>query len=117
MADVSGKVHKIIRDYIDQEEYFTINRARQYGKTTMLYLLRDALKDDYVILNLSFEGKEEYFTSLKTFAAGLNFSFYQALKRDFSALAQIFSEKIEAALAMENLEAGLLYCARGQKEK
>lgn len=117
MADVSGKVHKIIRDYIDQEEYFTINRARQYGKTTMLYLLRDALKDDYVILNLSFEGKEEYFTSLKTFAAGLNFSFYQALKRDFSALAQIFSEKIEAALAMEEFGSRItLLCERAERK-
>lgn len=41
MADVSDKVNLIIKEYIEEEEYFTINRARQYGKTTILYLLQE----------------------------------------------------------------------------
>lgn len=44
MADVSNKINHIIREYIEEEEYFTINRARQYGKTTILYLLQESLK-------------------------------------------------------------------------
>jgi hypothetical protein len=33
MVDISGKLEKIMR-LIDDGSYFTINRARQYGKTT-----------------------------------------------------------------------------------
>jgi len=33
---------------VDYGEYFTINRARQYGKTTTLSLLKKALDDEYI---------------------------------------------------------------------
>ena len=39
MVDTGKKIDNITQDYIDQGCYFTINRARQYGKTTTLYLL------------------------------------------------------------------------------
>ncbi len=61
MADVQGKVKRIIEEYVDQEEYFTIDRARRYGKTTILYLVQEKLKERCVVLSISFEGKEEYF--------------------------------------------------------
>ncbi len=35
MVDISDKIEQI-RAMVDMEEYFTINRARQYGKTTTL---------------------------------------------------------------------------------
>ena len=56
MADTSAKVDAIIRDYIEKNEYFTINRARQYGKTTTLELLYQRLKGRYVVMDMSFEG-------------------------------------------------------------
>lgn len=37
MVDVSGRVDTIIADYIDEGKYFTVNRARQYGKSTMFF--------------------------------------------------------------------------------
>ena len=37
-------------------EYFTINRARQYGKTTLLNLLEEKLAHEYTVLSISFEG-------------------------------------------------------------
>jgi hypothetical protein len=37
MVDTSGKIDVIVHDYIEQGAYFTINRARQYGKTTTLF--------------------------------------------------------------------------------
>ncbi|MCD8370353.1 MAG: ATP-binding protein [Clostridiales bacterium] len=101
MADVSGKIHQIIQDYINREEYFTINRARQSGKTTILYLLQEALKSDYVVISISFEGKEEYFSSLHNFAEGLNLSFHKVLKKESPALATIFSKPLRETLAME----------------
>jgi len=39
MVDVSSKMDAIVQDYIDKGKYFTISRARQYGKTTILYLV------------------------------------------------------------------------------
>ncbi len=55
MVDLSGKV-KEIRELVDAGKYFTINRARQYGKTTTLTALRNSLLDDYVVVSLDFQG-------------------------------------------------------------
>lgn len=55
MVDTSKKIDLII-ERIEAEEYFTINRARQYGKTTTLAALFRKLKDSYMVLRLSFEG-------------------------------------------------------------
>ena len=54
MVDISGKV-KEIRKLVDAGKYFTINRARQYGKTTTLKALQKALQSDYFVIGLSFE--------------------------------------------------------------
>ncbi len=41
---------------IDKGSYFTINRARQYGKTTTLQAIRRRLSGKYLIIKTSFEG-------------------------------------------------------------
>ena len=71
MVDISSKIENIISDYIDAGKYFTINRARQYGKTTLLYLLEEKLKDRNIVLSLSFEAADDYFTSPRNLALGL----------------------------------------------
>ena len=58
MVDIRNKVAQI-KELIDNGEYFTINRARQYGKTTTLYALKKALGDEYKIISLTFEGLGE----------------------------------------------------------
>lgn len=57
MADTSAKFKAITR-LVEQGKYFTINRPRQYGKTTMLFALANALKQtgEYVVFRTSFEG-------------------------------------------------------------
>ena len=55
MVDITDKIDEIIRDYIECDEYFVINRARQYGKSTTLELLYSRLKKDYLVLDISFE--------------------------------------------------------------
>jgi len=57
MADVSGKLAQTF-GMVEEGEYFTINRPRQYGKTTMLYILSDMLRktEKYIVFNISFEG-------------------------------------------------------------
>ena len=67
MADISGKIAQIKR-LIDNRCYFTINRARQYGKTTILAALERELKDEYTIAALSFQGLgNESFASSEMF--------------------------------------------------
>ena len=55
MVDISGKIDKIM-ELIDYGHYFTINRGRQYGKTTTLYQLEKRLADGYICASISFEG-------------------------------------------------------------
>lgn len=71
MVDISGRVDRIVKEYIEHGQYFTINRARQYGKTTTLYLLERRLREEYLVLSLSFEAADEYFASLGSLAEGL----------------------------------------------
>ena len=47
MVGISERLQKI-KELVDRGEYFTINRARQYGKTTTLRTLRKYLKDEAV---------------------------------------------------------------------
>ena len=57
MVDVSDKLKNIV-NLIDDEEYFIINRPRQYGKTTTLFLLNKILNnnEEYLPIKISFEG-------------------------------------------------------------
>ena len=56
MVDISAKLDEIEK-LVDGRHYFTINRARQYGKTTTLFHLEQRLmsKGDYVCASISFE--------------------------------------------------------------
>ena len=64
------KRFKAVEELIDFGEYFTINRARQYGKTTMLNMIWRGLSDKYLVVPLSFEGLgDEAFASSEAFVA------------------------------------------------
>jgi Predicted AAA-ATPase. len=55
MVDITNKVEKI-EEMVDYGYYFTINRPRQYGKTTILNTLAKKLRDGYAVIKTSFEG-------------------------------------------------------------
>ena len=54
MVDLSERV-KAIKQMVDAEKYFTINRARQYGKTTTIVALGFALSDQYDVISIDFQ--------------------------------------------------------------
>ena len=54
MVDLTDRVNEI-RKIVDAGKYFVINRARQYGKTTTLYALKNAIKEDYDVVSLDFQ--------------------------------------------------------------
>lgn len=45
---------------VDKGAYFTIHRARQYGKTTLLHALESFLKPDYLVINIDFQKLAAY---------------------------------------------------------
>jgi len=56
MADISNKVSQIAA-MVEKGQYFTINRARQYGKTTTIRQLEKILlENSYQVARISFEG-------------------------------------------------------------
>lgn len=67
MADVHAKLDAI-EPLVTQGKYFIINRPRQYGKTTTMYLLRRRLAATYVVIPMSFEGMSD-----ETFAESARF--------------------------------------------
>jgi len=58
MVDMSDKIEQIVK-MVNKRQYFTINRARQYGKTTILGLLEKTLQTHYRVARISFENLDE----------------------------------------------------------
>lgn len=54
MVNISDKLQKI-KAMVDAGEYFTINKARQYGKTTTLNGLAELLQEEYEVIYLDFQ--------------------------------------------------------------
>ena len=80
MVNMKDRIDQIITEYVKKGDYFTINRARQFGKTTTLYLLEKHLKQQYLVIRLSFEAADELFCSHAIFARGLIRSIRRELK-------------------------------------
>ena len=57
-----------IKKMVDKGQYFSINKGRQYGKTTILKALREYLKNDYVVISMDFQ-----FVSTSEFATENSF--------------------------------------------
>ena len=54
MVDITDKVMEI-KKLVDAGKYFSINRARQYGKTTTVSALSQSLSEQYTVLLLDFQ--------------------------------------------------------------
>ncbi|MDM8526453.1 AAA family ATPase, partial [Desulfococcaceae bacterium HSG8] len=75
MVDTSAKIEQILQ-LVEEGEYFTINRPRQFGKTTTLSLLMKRLfaTETYLPLRISFEGlATESYASQQRFLSGFRF--------------------------------------------
>ena len=59
MVDITSRLSEI-KGYVDRGEYFAINKARQYGKTTILRALKEYLKDDYYVISMDFQMQMSY---------------------------------------------------------
>jgi hypothetical protein len=80
MVDISDKIRRI-KEMVDRGDYFTINRARQFGKTTTLHQLEKTLFNEYICISISFEGiGDEPFESSLAFCKTLMALIQNALR-------------------------------------
>lgn len=95
-----------IEHLIHQGKYFTVNRARQYGKTTMLQMLCTRLKKNYRVFFISMEG-----TDRKSYADAVSFvRFFCGLLYDTIAYGE--TQEISDTLTEELQSAGMEEGAR-----
>ncbi len=82
MVNLQSRLVKI-KEFVDRGQYFTINRGRQYGKTTTLKALERYLSTDYIVIRLDFQGNmsEAEFENQYEFSIALADAIKKALKR------------------------------------
>ena len=119
MVDMSGRVERIAADYIDKGKYFTINRARQYGKTTMMFLLRRYLQEADLVLSISFEAADDCFVSMHTLAQGIVNKIARVLAMSHvpDKLLEIWKKPIGQELPLDALSEKItMFCQASEKE-
>lgn len=82
MVDTSDKIEDIVQHYILQDKYFTINRARQFGKTTTLEALYRRLRNEYYVVDITFEFADAVFASQYQLANGMIRRIAKVLRRE-----------------------------------
>lgn len=55
MINLDTRLAKIKEQLIDTGKYFSINKGRQYGKTTTLQALGKFLSKDYIVISMDFQ--------------------------------------------------------------
>ena len=96
MVDTSEKINKIL-SLVERRKYFTINRPRQFGKTTTISKLYMLLQDmpEYLVIRTSFEGiGDSVFEDEKRISQGVLELFTKLLKVKEPELYQLIEQKI-----------------------
>ncbi|MDE7015594.1 MAG: 9-O-acetyl-N-acetylneuraminate esterase, partial [Kineothrix sp.] len=81
MVDIENRLIEI-KSLVDAGKYFTINRARQYGKTTTLRALNRFLQNEYYVVLMDFQtfGNAK-FRNENAFSIAFANAFLRMLKR------------------------------------
>lgn len=62
-----------IKQMVDAGKYFSINKGRQYGKTTTIFALEEYLNTDYFVISLDFQGLSDFdFENENTFVSAFS---------------------------------------------
>ena len=109
MVDLRERLAEI-KKLVDAGEYFTINRARQYGKTTTLNALAEYLQDEYIVVLLDFQKMSgNDFENEETFANSFAEAFITAIEADADAGTALSGEALDGlkSTAVEGKVPGL----------
>lgn len=94
MVDIKRKIAEIVK-MVDEGSYFTINRPRQYGKTTTILMLSRVLGEKNIVIKTSFEGVGD--------------TMFETEEKFCSAIFEVFADSVEfnnAELASKLKKAG-----------
>lgn len=95
MVDLKDRLDAI-KAMVDAGQYFAINKARQYGKTTTLRALAGYLKDDYIVISLDFQRMSlADFASESAFVNGLAREILRKVRRMERVSGQVKTELSE----------------------
>lgn len=94
MVNIEQRLQEI-KALVDDEKYFTINRARQYGKTTTLIALKRLLEAEYYVILMDFQtfGSAD-FANENVFAL----SFCNSFLRLFRKCKPVLNRELEETL-------------------
>lgn len=106
MVDITERLERI-QKLIRRGEYFTINRARQYGKTTTLRALKRYLQKEYTVISLDFQKfGAKSFSNENIFALTFARYFLDTLKREKPDMADEVKEVIQELHEIVRAEKG-----------
>lgn len=96
MVDIKERLIAI-KGMVDRGDYFTINRARQYGKTTILRGLCRFLEEDYLVISMDFqkEMSDAKFRSENTFSVAFAKAFLLKIRDSDSILTEEVRSAVE----------------------
>ncbi len=103
MVDLNTRL-EALKKLVDSGQYITINKARQYGKTTTLIALESSLSDDYYVINMDFQTEmsgavfEDEYTFSTAFAEAFIYLFDRLktsgeLNEEFQSLKNALNDK------------------------
>lgn len=111
MADMTRRVAQI-QKMVEEGAYFTINRARQYGKTTTLAALDKELSPKYLVIWLDFQAMgSASFADENTFSLAFLDLFLQEIRRhspEKSPETDALIEKLQDIVDSENRRFNLM---------
>ena len=94
MVNIDSRLKKI-KELIDKGEYFAINRARQYGKTTTLRGLSRFLQKEYLVADMDFQTfGDAKFKNENVFSMAFARVFIRVLKRKEDTFSERMKEII-----------------------
>ncbi|WP_408955098.1 AAA-like domain-containing protein [Natroniella sp. ANB-PHB2] len=119
MVDIKNKLSQM-KKLVDKGDYFTINKPRQYGKTTALYLLSNKLsKEDYLVLRISFEGfDKEIYKEQKVFIEEFLLTLKDKLElKNEEKLIDIIEKNLATATNMRKLARVITQLTKEEKRR
>ena len=120
MVDLKSRLERI-KAMVDDEKYFTINRGRQYGKTTVLTALAEYLQEEYTVVSMDFQTMSyATFESERSFAAAFSEELLDLVEQfpdDVEEKLQEFAERKAEVVSLQTLFKVLKkWCAESEKK-
>lgn len=106
MVSIEDKLKDIGR-MVERGNYFVINRARQYGKTTTLHSLAEMLKEDYIVISLDFQKMSSAkFETEHIFSVAFTEYLLKTIKNHRNPIAGLRSSILDELENMANVNEG-----------